>query len=447
MKSDNIFKEFKNIINENKKTYYRDYQNIKNKVNNSSAIYHGEPIDFLYQPMFYKKEDINEFKNICDKLIEIFNKVIKKYKTDAEFRSYFRFPEVMEELILADPGYNYYFPVARFDLFYNQNSIKFCEINTDGTSAMNEARVLQNIFSESQIIRNMEQEYNFDTFELFYSWIDKIIANYRQFTQNKEVKPGVAIVDFRGEGTESEFKQFKKKFIEKGYQTVICDPRELSYRNSTLYYGDFPVDLVYRRATTARMVEEADNIQDFIRAYKNKDVCVVGGFTSQVIHNKIIFAILHDRKKVSFLEDEEYEFIQQYIPETYYLNGSNQKLLTKIISNKDNYILKPCDWFACHGVYTGRDYTRNKWKQIIAESLEENYIVQEYCQVPQKEMLTISEGDMYFEKYNYIIGVFLYNEELNGIYTRAGRKNIIGTLVESFTLPNFLVSKKGDKHV
>ena len=49
---------------------------------------------------------------------------------------------------------------------------------------------------------------------------------------------------------------------------------------------------------------------------------------------------------------------------------------------------------------------------------------------------------MYFENYNYMTGLFLYNEKLSGIYTRVGRENVIGSLVESFTLPSFLTEKR-----
>ncbi|MFW6270766.1 MAG: hypothetical protein ACOC4G_11885, partial [Bacillota bacterium] len=120
-------------------------------------------------------------------------------------------------------------------------------------------------------------------------------------------------------------------------------------------------------------------------------------------------------------------------------------LRKEISQNKDNYILKPCDWYACHGVYAGKDYNQKKWDELLLEIKEENYIVQEYCQVPSRNMLTVNRNqeDMYFEEYNYLTGLFLYNYKLCGLYTRAGRKNVIGTLVESFTLPSF-ISKNRD---
>ncbi len=50
----------------------------------------------------------------------------------------------LEELILNRPTYYSPIPIARIDIFYNEKTgdFKFCEFNTDGTSAMNEDRKL-----------------------------------------------------------------------------------------------------------------------------------------------------------------------------------------------------------------------------------------------------------------------------------------------------------------
>jgi hypothetical protein len=54
------------------------------------------------------------------------------------------------------------------------------------------------------------------------------------------------------------------------------------------------------------------------------------------------------------------------------------------------------------------------------------------------DMVTASEGKLHFEKYNYITGLFMYNGKFAGIYSRAGRKGIIASIAESYTLPNFV---------
>jgi len=43
------------------------------------------------------------------------------------------------------------------------------------------------------------------------------------------------------------------------------------------------------------------------------------------------------------------------------------------------------------------------------------------------------------EEFGTITGLFMYNENLAGLYTRVGSKSIISGLSEYYTLPNILV--------
>ncbi|WP_167935758.1 circularly permuted type 2 ATP-grasp protein [Halothermothrix orenii] len=440
MQALDLFNKYKKIITSNSKEYYRDFLRAKKKVEKSTAWYHGQPVDFLYQPMFLTEDDVSRLNYLTSTLTRILNKVIFHYKNDPVFRKQFGFPPLMEEMIMIDPGYKIPFPVARFDIFYRYDGghSKFCELNADGSSAMNEAQVIQKIIKESRGFSYFKKSYEIEDYELFYSLIDSILDNFKEYCKDTNKHPNVAIVDFEGEGTINEFLEFKKRFIKLGYKTIICDPRQLEYRDGALYFGNFKVDLIYRRATTGRLIEEADDIQPLLQAYRDRNVCIVGGLVSQVIHNKVIFSILHNKSLVDFLKDDELNFIQKHIPFTRKVNKQDNKLVKEIINNRDKYVLKPFDLAASRGVYVGRDFSREEWEELV-NNIEDDYLVQEFIDIPRIEMLTIDKDNIYFENYGYLIGCFLYNQNLSGFYTRAGRKNIIGSIVESFTVPNFVV--------
>ena len=446
MKSDKIFAEFRQEIEQSPDEYVEDYFRLKSIVDRSSAVYEDEPVSFLYQPVFYRDEEIDLLKEVAGTLTDIFKKVIEEYRNSKQFRQYFNFSSLLEELILVEPGYEIDFPMARFDIFYGPRTCKFCEINTDGTSGMNESRVIQNCFESSKIMNCLAADYEYYTHELFFSWIEALKENYRKFCENNDEdqaeEPVLVIMDFEGEGVIKEFEEFKKRFRGIDYQVFICDPRELEYREQELYYNEHKVDIIYRRATTGRLLENAEQIDDLLTAYKEKAVCMVGGFVSQLIHNKKIFALLHDSDRVSFLDKKEQKFIKKHVPATEVLDHEDQKQKKKILNLKDSFILKPCDSFACKGVYAGVDYEQGEWEKILADIKDKNYIVQEFVSLPARDMLTVKDDDWCFEKYNILTGIYLYNYQFSGIYNRGGRKNIIGSPVESFTLPAFVMSEK-----
>lgn len=441
MESRKLFSAYKNKVLNNKDEYINEYKKVLKAVEESPAKYKGKPVEFLFQPLFLMEEDFNRFRALTNQLMSILNKVINQYLIDEDFRKHFGFNPLLEKLILKDPGYDKNVPMGRFDIFYNYDdgSFQFCELNTDGSSGMIEQRELQLIFKNSAALKGLEKNYSYRGFELFQSWVDAFLRNYYQY--NKEsIKPQVAIMDWLTGDAPSEFIAFKEVFEANGCPTVIVDPSWLEYKDGSLYYGDFRIDCIYRRAVTWEIIERADEAKAFIEAYLAGDVCVIGPIRSQIAHNKNIFAILHDEEKTPFLSEADRRYIKTHIPLTRIFDASNKQLVKHTIDNKDSLVLKPMDKYASKGVRIGRDYSEEQWVSIIEEEAKEEYLLQDFCRLPKMPMAKFNNNDVEFLDFNYIIGLFMYNEELQGVYTRTGTKNIIGSIVECYTVPNYVFS-------
>lgn len=433
-----INREYIELVTKNINRYLEDYKKTAEKVKNSKAQYKGQPIPFLYHPMFFTEKDIDNFRRIGNMMISIANKITNRYVKDKEFRKKFGFPKLMEELILVDNGYDINVPIGRFDIFYNSyDDFKFCELNTDGSSAMNEDNTLAEILLETEAMKDFSKKYSFSLFELFDSWVKESISIYNRFNPDNP-KPNVAIVDFTESGTINEFKEFKKAYERNGYNCIIADPRDLTYRDGGLYFENYKIDLVYRRIVTFELIEKADEIPDFIEAYKNKAMCTVGSVRSQVVHNKIIFKILHDEDTLEFLNEEERKFIRDHVPYTGLFKGE-QEVFNHVFRNKNKYIMKPYDLNASKGVFVGRDCTDEEWKEKLEKVWNRDYIYQEFVEPCTREFVVYNDEGLSVEEFGTIIGLFMYNEKLAGLYTRIGKNNIISGIIDYYTLPNLLV--------
>ncbi len=433
-----INKEYINLIKSDPVRYLADYKTAKEKVANSTAIYKGKPVPFLYHPMFYTEKDVENFRKIGDTLISITNKVTQKYLDSKEFRKKFEFSPLLEELILIDNGYDINVPIGRFDLFYeDEDNFMFCELNTDGSSAMNEDNTIGDILLQTEGLQDFSKKYSLSLFELIDRWVDDSISIFKKW--NSEIEnPNVAIVDFTESGTSKEFEVFKNAFIRKGYNTIIADPRDLKYRDGHLYFEDYRIDMVYRRIVTFELIEKANEIPDFIEAYKNRAFCSIGSIRSQVIHNKIIFKILHDKDTLEFLSEDEKQFIKKHIPVTGLFKGEKE-VYDKVLNNKDKYIMKPLDLNASRGVYAGRDLSQKEWKRRLDESFNKDYLYQEFFHPFTREHIVFEDDKLKIEEFKSIVGLFMYKEDFAGIYTRIGKNNIISGVTDYYTLPNILV--------
>ena len=153
------------------------YRCSKEYIMNSTARYHNRVVKSMYIPKMFTKREEKLFKDVIDKLYGIFNKVIHEYVNNPGLRQYFNFDKRLEELILCEKQYAINIPMARLDLFYNEQTkeFKFCEFNTDGSSGMNEDRELNYALKMTKAFQDFNKDYKVKSYELFDSWIDELL--------------------------------------------------------------------------------------------------------------------------------------------------------------------------------------------------------------------------------------------------------------------------------
>ena len=445
MDGNSLTREYLEILKSNTNFYYEDYILAKEKVSKSNAKYKGKPVPFLYQPMFFTDDDIDNFNRIAKMVMNIGNKVTNRYLVDGEFRKKFKYPKLLEELILVDPGYDMNIPIGRFDLFYQGGDVfKFIEINTDGTSGMNEENTFSEIILDSQAISPMKDKYRINYFELMEKWVKDSLKVYSSY-ENKVENPNIAIVDFKETGITAEFEEIQKVYERLGYSCYIIDPRDLDYKDKGLYFQDIKIDMVYRRIVTVEFIEKSSESPALIEAYKNKAFCMIGSLRSQIMHNKIIFKVLHDEETWDLFTEEEIDFIKAHIPYTEEF-GKDRDLVEKLRINKDSYIIKPIDSFASQGVYAGRDYREEEWENILEKSFDQEYLYQEFIDPYTREFAEFREdGSLEIDSFNMNVGVYMYRENFAGVYTRISKNNIIFGREGYYSIPNLWVRKNKRK--
>ena len=383
----------------------------------------------LQIPKIFDRKTIERFAEIVDTTYGIFEKVIQNYMDAPEYRKLFPFSKELEELILLPAGYPAAIPVCRIDIFYNEESgdFKFCEFNTDGTSAMNENKVLDDILYMNNAWMYFEKEVKAERFELVDSWVDAFLETYYSYEKAKE-KPYVAIVDFLDRAYLREFYVFERHFRSRGIEAEVCDIRHMIYRDGRLYSPTgHAVDVVYRRAVTGDIVNFYDDIPDFIQAVKAGCVCLIGAFKTQIVHHKAISQVLVHPMTKAILTVEENQFIEEHLPETAELDKMTKEALKMLWEDKDSWIIKPVDSYGAKGVYAGVDYSHKEWRRICDGCMGQNYIVQEYCRPYRTENINFAQKPYEFQLYSNLTGLYTYNGRFQGVYSRMSDGGIIST--------------------
>lgn len=386
--------------------------------------------NMLHIPKVYSKEVISDFEKIVEVTYGIFEKVIQEYIKCVDYRKLFPFSKELEELILVPNLYDSVLPIARFDIFYQEDTgaFSFCEINTDGTSAMNEDRIANEAFFLNTAHQKLLQKYVMQPFELFDTWVDTFLSLYQTYEKAEKGKlPQVAIIDFLANGTIREFEEFARRFQKKGMVCEICDITSLTYHDGVLYSPNgMRIDAIYRRAVTSDIMKHYKEVQPFVQAVLEQNVFLAGSFTTQIIHNKWLFHVLHLERTKEFLTDEEKAFVEEHIPYTVLLN-SNQVNLEKIIGEKNDYIIKPLDSYASNGVFAGVEYGKDEWEQVIRSHLDVGYICQKYCKQYRTQNIDFLHGDGTIKEYINMAGLYVYNGKFAGVFSRFSEGGIIAS--------------------
>ncbi len=426
-------KEVNNLIKEeilsNWKENYESSLRMTEYLKDGNRMFRGRYLKLLQIPKIYDSEDIKKFEEIVSTTYRICEKMIQKYIDDESYRDIFPlFSDKLKELILIPRRYESIMPIARFDIFYNEETkdFKFCEINSDGTSgAQEELSISEATLKENAAVNAIKDKYKLEPFELYDTWIDTFSEIYKTYHKAVE-NPYIGIVDFLEKGIINEFETFEERFRKKGYDVEICEIRDMKYINNELISPKgHKVDVVYRRAITSDIEEEIDKVQDFIKAVKDDNVCIIGPFCTHIPYSKWLFIAMWDKRTFDILNEEEVKFIKDHVPKTYLLSDEEVDL-NEVKGNKDKYVLKPVDGYGSRNVYVGKMCSEEQWEKLINENTDGNHIIQEFCQPYKTENIYMPE-DKEFKLYSNMPGLFSYNGKFKGVYSRLSDSEIISS--------------------
>lgn len=439
--------QYRNLV-AGKETLHRESAAaIRKYLLSSTAKYHNRVVKTLYLPKLFSQKDIRIFDNAVSVLYGIFDKVIAQYERDEAYRRLFGYPRELEELILRRPEYDCNIPISRIDIFYQEETgdFRFCEFNTDGTSAMNEDRELNTAFESSEAYLEFQKIYSLHKFELFDTWVEEAIRLYRQYADDAAALPSVAIVDFMEHATTNEFLIFRDRFEKKGCHAQLSDIRKLTWDGKYCYAEDGTrIDLIYRRAVTSDILAHYCEVGNLLSAVKAGAVCLLGDFRTQIVHNKILFKILHKPETLHLLTREEQTFVRAHVPLTISLDELDRPeyewVKKDACSAKDNWIIKPEDSYGSQGVHAGVELTdQEKWNALLRELRGQHYILQQFNDPYRLPNIDLLSEDAEWVSTGNLTGLFVYNGKFRGVYSRISFDKMISTQYNEMSLPTIVV--------
>lgn len=334
------------------------------------------------------------------------------------------------KLVLADPKYRTPAVTTRLDAFIHNNEIKFVEYNAENPSSITDQAGLNEVLGEVPAMRVMAQRYNLSEFSPKESLLEALLNTFAEW--GGRGTPSVAIVDWEGLPTVTEFVVLKNFMLDRGVPAVICAPEQLEYSKGKLRYENFPIDLVYKRVVIHELLERCDDSHPLIRAYLAGDVCLVNSFRCKMLHKKAAFELLTDEANASWFTPAEREVIRQTVPwtrrvlerKTWY-QQHEVDLIEHIRKNRDSLVLKPNDDYGGRGISLGEKLGEAEWDAAISEALAGDYVVQEKITLRTEDFPIFNESGWSLQPMYVDTNPFLFCGRVEGGMVRLSDSPIV----------------------
>jgi uncharacterized circularly permuted ATP-grasp superfamily protein len=421
-------------------------------------LFFGErPLVSVLRPRLITAAQYAYVRSACGLVAAAAHRLAHKMLHDPALRADLELTPGEERLIAMHPGYPEPSAHSRMDTFLTLDgqSLQFVEYNAESPAAIAYEDVLSDVFEQLPAMRLFAERYTLSKLPARQRLLATLLQAWRSFGGAHD--PTIAILDWKGLPTHSEFLLFQQYFREHNLQAVICSPDDLIFADGTLFAqsdsGRVPIDLVYKRVLTSEfLMHYGDTVFEhpLVQAYAAGKVCMVNSFRAKLLHKKSLFALLTDDNLQSEFSADERTAIARHVPWTRLVRsgessyaGARIDLLDFARKNQDRLLLKPNDEYGGKGIIIGWECSAAEWEQGLKEALQSPFVVQERVEIAYEDYPAIVDGQLQIGRRLVDTDPFLFGTEVDGSLTRLSTVTLLNvTAGGGSTVPVFVVSEK-----
>lgn len=393
-------------------------------------VFGDRPTCPFLRPHLMSRSQYIQIIQAANTIARAFEKLVDQALIDTELLEIFGLTAAEARMARINPGYSRLCVTSRLDAYVTEAGFYFLEYNAETPAGVGDQMQLEKILFGLDHNRELLQNHKHWRPEPHRQLLAALLTAYREWG-GEEQRPNMAIVDWKGVATESEFRVLQEYFEAEGYPTIIADPRALTYHNDHLWIADFRVDILYKRVIIHELLEQCGEAHPLARAYADGRVCMVNSFRSKIAHKKAGFAILSDPRYAMLFTPEEIEVFRQHIPWTRRVEqgqttfeGVERDLVSLIRQERERFVLKPNDDYGGHGVFIGWEASPEEWQQGISLALDRPYVVQERAALAKVPMPTFSDR-VRMEEMFVDFNPFLFHNEAEGALVRLSSSSLL----------------------
>jgi uncharacterized circularly permuted ATP-grasp superfamily protein len=365
---------------------YRDMRWVKNLQEEMEARQlsaGGRLLCPFLRPNFVTQKQYDNLVKTGEALISAVDRMLRLALASPQLLSRMQLFPAEKMLAAVDPGYEMSEVSAQLDLQIQNGSLHVLQYNADALSGAAYAEGLSDIFYDCPPVKEFRRRYNLTRIGGKKPFLHALLKAYKMFGGAK--KPNIAILEFRSATGRSEYEIFRDYFRAEGHETELVSPDQLEYKNGVLRSAaGFDIDLIYRRISAQEFLLRFTLNHPLVQAYRDRSVCIVNSFRSELSHKKAMFALLTDESLVAKFPVNERKAIKEHVPWTRVVKAGKTAhreetvdLIEFVKQNRETLVLRPNDEYTDMHSFVGYEHDDGSWARAIREALRAPYVVQE----------------------------------------------------------------------
>lgn len=400
--------------------------------------------DFL-RPNFITRQRLDFLCQAVEGVHQAMDAFAPRILADSSLQDFMELDEIERKVIQLDPGYSGFSLSGRVDGFLVGRQIRFVEYNGEAPLGNGYMDKMTEAFTRTSVMKAFAKRFRCRPLYGLDALLNTLIDTYESWG-GKET-PVIAILDYDGLKSKHEFTILQEHFSNRGYKTLIVDPRDLELKNDELITAGQKIDLVYRRVLLSDYLPNPQDVKPLYEACKAGTVCVVNPFRNKLFHNKFLFALLTDPDYHQGLTGQQIKAIKLHLPwtrkviqgRTTAYNERTIDLLPYIRRNREQLVLKPNDEYGGKGVMMGWTMDDNAWEKSLDIALASPHLVQRRVEVARGVFPRYQGQDVTWDEYTVDMNPFLCGGRVSGAMARLSPSALCNICAGGGAVPTFVL--------
>ncbi len=425
---------------------YAQHEELLDRFRARNVLFGDEPMRTFLRPHFVDRAHWDVLRDTGRVLLETAARAARVV-FDGDLERLFAFlgtPDAERQLVRHDPG-----PpdvlISRLDAFLTDDGLRYIEVNSDAPAGFGYGDRMAEVVSSLPVFRAFAQDHRVEYRPSGTRLVEAVLALWK--SRGGTASPVVAIVDWADVKTRPDQEILRDEYAEAGARPLLCDPRDMTVHDGRLWHGDTAVDVVYRRVVQTELATRTDEVEPFLRAYRENLALFANSLRCHLSEDKAFLAILTDEAFAHLFSAEERAMIARVVPWTRRMeerhtekDGARVDLVPYVLAHRESLVLKPAHGYGGASVFVGDHTTAAEWEGAVKQGLGgEAWVVQERVTIPEEPFPVFDGSTLRFEPFKVNANPFYVQGMEVGAVTRASRSAVINVSAGGGSLPTFVV--------